>query len=281
MIVGSESIKKAIAGILFAACVLTGVFASGQNDIVASGKIGTYNQNYESIEDIAISGIGNFSIEQGDVASIVVTGDEAYLDSLILTNENGFLKVFSENAEDLDVVITTPNMSSVFLSDSSVGTLSGFTSNSAVLFELTRDSDLTLKGTLTAPEISFYTNSHSTVEGTVNTKSLNAQTWGFSEINTTGIAGLFTVNMMQQSEGHFDGLHIQKANLIVKNDASLSAVFPGISHIDVFSSGEGAVELNMNGVLKANILGESSLTYSGDIQWLNKKVDDDASITAN
>ncbi len=87
--------------------------------------------------------------------------------------------------------------------------------------------------------------------------------------------------MSNNSTGNFDGLQIQEGKVFTRNDASIIAVLPGISMVEVVTTGDSSVELDMNGVIIANARDDSSLTYSGDIRWAGQNANDDASITAN
>lgn len=276
-----DCMKKIMTGLIAASCITTGAFASGQSDIAASGSQGTIEQAYENIVDIMISDISDFTIVQGNAAAITVNGDQAYIDSLDLTNVDGYLQINGEGSENLDLVITTPSFSSLFLNDVTNGEMSGFDSKSDVLIKLSGDTDLAMKETLNAPNVRIIASSKSSLEGEVATSSLDVRTSGASDVVLSGITEMFNVNMSQTSTGNFDGLQLQKGDLFTRNDAAISAVIPGISLVKVVTTNDSSVNLTMNGILRADARGDSSLTYSGDIRWAGQDIDEDASISAN
>jgi hypothetical protein len=276
-----DSLKKSIAGLLVASCVTMGAFASGQSEIAASGNMGSIAQGYELIDDITVKGISDFTMVQGDSYSISVEGDQAYLETLGLSNEDGFLQIDGSNAGALSVVITTPSFATLFLDNVSEGEISGFTSKSDLLIKLNGFSDLVVKELLNAPNVRIIANSKSSIEGEIETSSLDVRTTGSATATLKGVTELFNVNMSQKSTGNFDGLHVQKAEVFTRNDATISAAIPGMSLVKVTTTNDSSVDLAMNGVLTANVRGDSSLAYSGNIRWAGQDVDEDASITAN
>lgn len=277
----NESMKKTIAGLLIASSMTMGAFASGQTEVAPSGTTGTKTQAYENIDDIMVKGISDFTIVQGNTATIEVNGDQAYLDSLNLSNEDGFLQVNGEKAGDLNVVITTPSFSSLLLNNVTEGAMSGFTSQSGIDISLNGDTDFALKNTISAPKIKFFVSSKSHVEGNIETSFLDVRTTGKSTVSLSGITDMLNVNMSNNSTGNFNGLHIQEGDIFTRNDASISAALPGISMVKVETTGDSSVDLKMNGVLTAYARNDSSLTYSGDIRWAGQDTDDDGSISAN
>jgi hypothetical protein len=277
-----QSLKKTITGFLVASCMTMGAFASGQSDVVTpSGNAGTVTQAYESVYDIMVKGISNFTILQGDDTSITVNGDQAFIDTLDLTNNDGFLNINGEDAGELNVVFTTPSFSTLSLNNVNNGEMSGFQTKSDVLIMLSGETDLAMNDTLNAPSVRITASSKSKVMGEVGTSLLDVRTSGSSEVTLKGNTDLFNVTMSNNSTGNFDGLHIQKAEVFARNDASISAAFPGISMVNVLTANDSSVNLAMNGVLKAYAKGDSSLTYSGDIRWIGQDSDEDASISAN
>jgi hypothetical protein len=278
-----ESIKKTLTGLLVASCMTMGAFASGQADsrVTASGDMGTIVQGYDTIGDIMVKGISDLYIVQGDTASITINGDQAYLDALDFSNDNGFLQINGNNAGDMDVTITTPGLSDLALSDVEDGTLSAFDSKSDVIINLRGESSLVLEDTLQTPNLRISTSSKSTLEGKVATSELNVRSTGSSSVTLDGEADLFDAQLSQYSNGDFSGLNIQKGNVLTRNNAELNADFPGLSIVSVVTANDSEIELAMNGVLSADLRGDSSLSYSGHVKWDDKDVDDDATLSVN
>lgn len=278
---GSESMKKVLTGMMVAACVTTGVFASGQSEIVATGTETAIVKDFTSIEDILISGIHHFTIEQGESAGISVKGDSAFLDSMMLSNNDGFLEVVADGDNAIEVVITTPFFSSLLISDGSVGNIEGFDLNTSVFIRVAKNSILQMDDTFTAQKMTVKTSHNGQISGSVDTKILDVNTMSTSVINLSGSTDEFIALINGFSAGNFDNLHVQNADVSVKNEATVSAEFPGISNVNLYANGESDVTLAMNGALTANIDGESTVSYSGNVHWIGKSVDEDATLTAN
>ncbi|QEN08756.1 hypothetical protein EXM22_12440 [Oceanispirochaeta crateris] len=272
--------KKSISviGIALMSLVFsTGAFAFGT--VTGSGQTKTLNKEFTSIEELALKGISDFTIVKSDTAQVSITGDKSFVDMVDMEETDGYLYLESNAKYPVSVVISTPSLESLFLTKASMGTIEGDFNLDSLSISLMNRSALNVSDTLAVNELTVYAGAYTELTAEVNTKLLTVDSMGNSEVTISGEAKQFNANFTQGS-GIFNNLNVQYADINATGNSSIDAVFPGNSITSVRASNDGAVSLDMNGILNARMSGDSTLAYTGNIDWVGKQVSDDAAISS-
>jgi hypothetical protein len=272
--------KKSIAvvGVVLMSLVFsTGAFAYGR--VSESGQTTTLTKEFTEINELTLKGISDFTIVKSDSPTVSITGDKAYVEMVNLEEADGYLYVESNVKYPVSIVVSTSSLKSLVLSKASVGTIEGEFNTESLTISLTNKSSLTAKEALIANELTIYAGAHTALNAEVHTQLLTVDSMGNSEVDLRGEAEQFNANFTQGS-GAFNILNVQYANINAGGTSSVAAVFPGNSITTVRGSRGSAVSLDMNGILRANMSGDSTLEYAGNIEWLGKTVTDDAVVSS-
>ncbi|OQY35689.1 MAG: hypothetical protein B6241_00415 [Spirochaetaceae bacterium 4572_59] len=281
---GSITLRKVMATALLSISMVFSLAASGQQEsnVTASGTDTVVNKEFSSINEISLVGISDFTVEEGENCTLQLKGDQAYVEAVSLNNDNGFLEIQSDSDMPVTVNITVPSLVSLFLSEGTSGTFAmGDMEDSFTLYVI-KDSSLAIESDLNAPELMFYV-SESHVDGVINTNVMKIKGLSAANIDLTGYSHDLEFELFTDSVALLDGLNVDTAKINTSQSAVLEADFPGMSKVDVETHGSSSVILSMNGILSADVLADSSLVYSGDVNWVGKHVadgeDDDAFIS--
>lgn len=271
---GSNMIKK-----LFVTAALT----AGMTLSLAAQDSSVVKE-FTSFNDISIKGVSSFSIIEGDNYSLEITGDKANVDAVVVSNEEGFLQLTSDAERTVDLIIMAPSFKTLAIAENSYGSITSFNLENTLALYLSDDSALNIKGELKAPQIEVMA-SKSKLNGAVNTGLMMVTTYSKADLDLNGTASALNVEMHGNSTASFENLFVSNAKIDTQQTASMTADFPGYTKVAVDTSGESTVTLNMTGLLSAKVLSDSSLIYSGDVNWMTKYVsngeNDDAFIRMN
>ncbi|MBF9017544.1 MULTISPECIES: GIN domain-containing protein [unclassified Oceanispirochaeta] len=271
--------KKSIAviGIVLMSLVFsTGAFAFGT--VPGSGQTATITKEFTAINELSLKGISDFTIVESDSAMVSITGDKTYVEMVNLEGTEGYLYIESNVKYPVSVVVSTSSLESLVLSKASAGSIEGKFDLDSLSISLVSKSSLTAADALTANELSIYAGAYTKLNAEVYTKLLTVDSLGNSAVVLTGEAEQFNVDFTQGT-GVFNNLNVQYANINVSGESSVDAVFPGNSITTVNASSDSAVSLDMNGILKAHMSGDSTLEYAGNIEWVGRIVADDAEVS--
>lgn len=281
---GSVTFKKTMATAALAVSMVFSLAANGQQDtqLAASGINTIVNKEFSSIDEISLAGISDFTIVEGENCTLELKGDQVFVESVSLNYDEGFLKVHSDSDRPVSINITVPSLVSLSLSEGSIGTLAMGELEESFTMYMTKDSSLVLNSDLKAPELMFYV-SESHIDGVIDTAVMELQGISGADIDLSGYSHELEIELFTDSIALLDGLNVDMASIKTSQSAVLEANFPGMSKVDVDTHGSSSVNLSMNGILSANVLADSSLVYSGDVNWVGKYVadgdDDDAFIS--
>ena len=281
---GSNYFKKTAAAAVMAAGMVFSLTAGGQAEMLPAGTDSRVVTELSVIHDISLDGIASYQIVEGEKYSLEVTGDKAYVDALNLEISEGYLAVSSDKDQPVNVVITAPSFDVLAVSGNSAGSLDGYDLENPVNIYLNKNSSLIVKNEFKAPSIDLYA-SKSRVEGTFISDYLNVSGNSNSDLILQGASRNLKAEITGTSTVQFDKMAVSYAGIVTRQSASVLADFPGISKVDVDAYNESSLNLNMNGILSADVRTDSTLLYSGDISWAGKTVargeDGDASIRMN
>jgi putative autotransporter adhesin-like protein len=255
----------------------TGAFAFGT--VRGSGNTATINKEFSAIDELTLKGISDFTIVKSDTTMISITGDQTFIDMVNLQDKDGYLYIESNVKYPVSVVVSTPSLESLILSKGSKGALEGEFNMDSLSISLTNKSSLTVADALTASEISVYAGVNTELTGEVYTKLLTVDSLGTSKVALSGEAEQFKADFTQGA-GVFNNLNVQYADINVRGESTVDAVFPGNSITTVTASSDSAVSLDMNGILKVNMSGDSTLEYAGNIEWVGRIVSGDAEVSS-
>lgn len=272
--------KKSIAviGVVLMSLVFsTGAFAFGT--VSGSGEISTITKEFTAIDELSLKGISDFTIVKSDTSMVSITGDQVFVDMVNLEETNGYLFIESNVKYPVSVVVSTSALESLLLSKASTGAIEGEFEMDSLTISLTNKSSLTALDVITTGELYVYARAHTELTAEVYTRLLSVDSMGNSKMAISGEAKQFNADFTNGS-GVFDDLNVQYADIQVSGTASIDAVFPGNSIATVKASNDSAVSLDMNGILKAQMSGDSTMEYAGNIEWMGKIVSDDAKVTS-
>jgi len=265
-------IKKTIALAVLAAALVFNVSAQGGQDVDPAGVQGEISMELSDFDDLTVEGISSFSIVQGEEYSVVLKGDRSYVESVVVGETENCLLLRSTEKAPVDALITVPGLSSLIVTDHSAGTISGYASSEALSVNVLKGSTLTAAGTLDVPRVAIYTGKNGRFEGAVQTEILGVDTSADGEVALSGRADDFSAVLKAASVGDFRDLSVQTSRIISSGSSSVEAEFPGNSNTTLTASGSSSVSLTMNGPLRATLSGDSTLKYSGEIIWMEKKI---------
>ena len=278
---GSTKIKQFIVFTVLAVGMTFSLAAGGQQDMDPAGTDATLSADYKSIRDITLDGIASYTIQEGNSFSLEITGDKAFVDAVSIEETNGYLKVVSHIDRPVDAIITAPFFESLNISGGSEGTMAGYDMDRGLALYVSGDSSLAIQGELTTPELSLFAFG-SELKGSVETNLLILEAHGDADVTLCGSATALKTVLVSNSNTVLDGFSVQNANLKLKSSAALTADFPGVSNVTIDTFANSSINLVMDGILSADVFGDSALIYSGDVIWAGRHVadneDDDASI---
>ncbi|MDC7241139.1 MAG: DUF2807 domain-containing protein [Spirochaetales bacterium] len=272
MNVSKKSITTLAIGLL-SLILIPSVFAFGS--LKSSGEITEMEKEFSSITDLTLRGISDFRIIQSDSASVTLKGDKTFVEALEMDGSDGYLYIESNVDYPVEVVVATPDLTSLVLSHESKGTISGDFHAESLYISMTSKSSLKASSVLNADEINVYAGNNTFLEAEVQAKALNVSSPGKSAIMLSGEAEKLTA-VFNQGQADFNGLHVQKADLSASGSAVINASFPGNSITRVDASSDSSVVLNLNGILSVDASNDSTVKYSGNIEWAGKTTRDDA-----
>jgi hypothetical protein len=281
---GSNFLKKTVITAALAAGMVFSLTAGGQAEAAPSGTDSTVVTELSALHDISLDGIASYKILEGDLYSMEITGDKAFVEALTIENQEGYLAVSSRADQPVELVITAPSIDVLAVSGHSAGVLDGYELDHPMDIYLNKDSSLIVKGEFKAPSIDLYV-SMSQIDGSFITENMNVSGHSSSTLNLQGFSRNLNAEITGSSTADFDGMAVSHAKIETRQSASVLADFPGISKVEVDAYNESSLNLTMNGILSADVYTDSTLVYSGDISWAGKTVsngeDDDASIRMN
>ena len=278
---GSSKIKQFAVSTVLAVGMTFSLAAGGQKDITPAGTDAILTADYKSIQDITLDGIASYTIKEGSSFSLEIKGDKAFVDAVSVENNNSYLKVVAHADRPVDVTITAPFLESLNISGGSEGTMAGYDMDRALALYVSDDSSLTIQGELATPELYLFAFG-SELKGSVKTHFLILEAHGDADVTLSGSATVLNTVLVSNSNTVLDGLSIKDADLKLENSAVLTADFLGVSNVKIDAFANSSIKLAMDGILSADIFGDSALIYSGDVTWAGKHVadneDDDAFI---
>jgi len=276
-----KTAKRSIIAVALILIAAAGAFASGAADMpAASGTMDVQVIQSGEFTDLYVSGIEQLAINQGDEASIVISGDTELMKAVDITNDAGYLSIVadSRHALDLDVEITVPELNGMMLCSETVATLGAWDTEADLSVILDDDSVLNTAAVLTADSLHLFNKGG--LGGTLNidVQKLEVES-DAGALVFTGTAVETSADVDLNAELNMNGLAVQEGYIIAANDGVVTADFPGVSSVSITSFQDASVSIDMNGAIQAFAYGDSSISADGDIAARQTIAADDASVS--
>jgi hypothetical protein len=248
----SRDVKKAAAKFILCLAVLVllaGLAAfSGCRDIVTgSGEITTLELAHANFTRVEIATGFDMTITRADAFYLSITLDKSLYEYLTIAQRGDTLLIglkpdYTYTASSRSGIIRMPDLRRLVLSGGSRATVTGFTEDHAVDFELSGASVLQLDP-LQSTDSNLTISGGSTFTGVMTMKNGNFNVSGGSKLTLKGSAASIKVTASGASEVTMEEFPAPTANMVV-------------------SGGSSAV-INVSDLLDVNLSGASTLDYIG------------------
>lgn len=216
-------------------------------EVTGSPNMATWEYELSDFTSINVSSAFTVDISQSDSYRVSITANENLLDYLDVRQVGKTLYLGLKRASYTNIryesTITLPELLRLGLSSASKGSVSGFSSSSALEFNVSGASSLTIAA-VTAGGTECNISGASRVNGAMETGDCDFDLSGASTIELDG-------------SGSDTGIYASGASKVELAD------FP-INNAEVSLSGASEAILNLSGRLDANLLGYSHIKYLGE-----------------